>query len=226
MALALDGSGHATNGAWSGNTVTLTTTAAGVICVAVEANGGPVTSITARGLTFTKRSGPTSSGTDQTLEIWSAASSTAQTSLVITVNTSFASRFATVDAFGVSGCDITTIWDSNASLPDVRGTGGPTADPAIVSTTTADTFIIGAFRMGSQATPTAGTGFTAISGADYLLTEYKIVAAAQTSLNVTIGTGVGDANGAIGDAIIIAAAAGLAPRRLTVRQAVNRAATY
>ncbi len=105
--------------------------------------------------------------------------------------------------FGVSGADTVAIWDANAALPDTGGTGDRS-----ITTSSADCFLIGSYRFQSTASPTQGTGWTKISGADFQLTEYKIVSATQSGTDVAIGTGSGDNNAGIGDAIVSAGGGG------------------
>ncbi len=199
MALALDGSVHAN--ASSGTTLALTLTTSNaddIICVIALSNSGVITDISDdAGLTYTNRAGPVGSGAG--IELWTAHSPNALTTNEITV-TWDGSSFHTVDAFGVSGADTTTRFDANASLPDEVASGDVT-----ISTDIADTFIIGGFRMTSAANPTEDTGFTKISGANFTLSEYKIVSATQSSLSYSSPD---TNNGGIGDAIIIAAVGG------------------
>ena len=199
MALALDG--HVTKQGQSGSSVALpalTTTAAGEIVVISLQNGTTVSSVTAAGLTFTSRA---SSGGANPIEEWHATSAGAQTSLVITVNYAASAGFASVWAYGVSGTDPTTPYDTNVSLPNTGATA-----PRTVSTSNANTFIIGAFRFNNTSGPSAGTGYSvtdASSGA-YGLSEYKIVSSTQSSLSVTTSSDA-DSNGGIGDALQAAA---------------------
>ncbi len=198
MALSLDGTASGNGVTSSLVTTTLACSNAGnVICVAVLANGQNVTSITGGSVTFTQRA-----VIGSYIELWTGyASGTFNSAL--TVNIGGGGAFTTAHAFGVSGCPSSSYFDTNVSLPNEG-----TTDPRTVSTTAADTFIIGAFRMAGTQDPTQGSGFTKILGNNYLLTEYKIVSA-QTSLSVTIGTGVGDSNGAIGDALVASSTAAL-----------------
>jgi hypothetical protein len=73
-----------------------------------------------------------------------------------------------------------------------------------LSTSNASDFILGAYRFSSTPSPTAGAGWTQISGADGQLVEYKIVSAVQSKLDIVIGTGSGNDNAGIGDAIMSA----------------------
>jgi hypothetical protein len=122
-----------------------------------------------------------------------AAGTLSAQTITVTVTSA---TFNTIDIFAVNGAKTSAPFDVNGSLPAISAT-----DPVSVSTTAANTMILAAFR-NSAGSSTAGTGFTLIGGADFQLTEYKIVSAAQTGLSVTMGTGAGTSNGAIGDAIV------------------------
>jgi hypothetical protein len=82
---------------------------------------------------------------------------------------------------------------------------GPTQAWAQGSTSNANDFIFAVYGWGNTPSPTAGTGWTAISGADYQLTEYKIVSATQTNLGAPVGGGAvgsGDITAGVMDAIV------------------------
>lgn len=204
MALALDGSVHGNATAASLGVSLTTANANDIIVVIATINSGPVTSVVGGGLTwnFVIADGPTAASQ---IEFWYAVAASALSSVTITV-TQTGSGFITVDAFGISGADTSTIFDANASTPDSSTTG-----LLSITTDTADTFIIGGYRI-SVANPTEGSGWTKISGADFQLTEYMIVSSTQSALAVTIGTGNGSQNGGVGHAIIIAAAGGATRR--------------
>lgn len=207
MALALDGSAHGNSGSASSQAVTLTTALAGIIYVVILTNGGPITGVSdTAGLTYALRASASAGGSN-VIETWYAVSAGAHTSNVITATTTSA-NFITVEAFGVSGCDTSTIWDAHAGIPVTAGGAAPVT-PLSISTSTADDFIIGVMREANTASPIEDTGWTKISGADYSLSEYKIVSSVQTALAVQEGVvDANAANGAIADAIIIASAGG------------------
>jgi hypothetical protein len=194
----LDGSVQGNVGSGTTCSVSLTTSNPNdFICVAVLCNGGPVVSVTATGLTFTRRA--QNVGTATNVELWYAQSASALSAKSITV-TQTSSGFMTVTAFGVSGA---TGWDNNANLPSVIGDGSGNATTARASLTTskADDFLIGIYRMHTTSTPTAGSGWTAIAGANFQLVEYKSVSATQSATDATLTTGNNDQNGGIGDAL-------------------------
>ena len=206
MTLAYDVSGgfpHATTSNASSISTAISTANAGdIICAIIECNGGPITGVAdTSGLTWHFRASSQSAGARYPIEFWWAyAPSALSLPLITAAQTS--SDFMSIDVFGVSstvGFNSSNPFDSNGSLPAVMPSAG--AD-VLVSTTTANSFIIFGYRVGVPS-PTAGSGgFTTISGADFLLTYYKIVSAAQTNLDGTIGTGSGTQNGGIGDALI------------------------
>lgn len=194
-ALSLDGSAHATQGgATSAVSMNLTTSLSNdIIIVFTEQNGGSVSSVVSSPtLTWAHRATAGSGAT--TLEEWWAFAPSADTyAITVTIT---GNAFQSVAAFGVNGGKTSgNPFDTNGSLPSTAS-----SDPVSVSTTSANTMIIGGFRLGDPSTP--GTGYTSITTSDFLLTEYKIVSAAQTSLSVTAGSGAGGANGVIGDAIV------------------------
>ena len=61
--------------------------------------------------------------------------------------------------------------------------------------------VLASYRMNTQSSPTAGTGFTGIAlNSDFLLTEYKAVSSGG-AVSATIGTGAGNANGGLVDVL-------------------------
>lgn len=202
MALALDGVGTTNTNA---GTVTLTTTLPGTIVVIVanegvdNANPCPtVSSVTASGLTFTRRGGKNllnyasnfGIAVPENVEIWWAPSAASVTSKVITVAWSGTLDDACLLAFGVSGSyDATSPWDTNVSLPGFNSTSNTTTVPTkpTYSTTAADTFIFAISEGLTTVTPTsAWTTIATIANTGggrncELGVFYQIVSAAQTS---------------------------------------------
>lgn len=183
---------------------TLTCGSAGnPIFVATRTNAASISSIsdTGGGGTWLQRTF-ISDGSNNTLDLWWTTCAGTFNG-VITINFSGGPLYTTAHAFAFSGCDIASVFDANGSLPD-KAQGVGTADPRVVSTLNGTDVILGIFGMFSQLNPTAGSGFTQIlgnTGSGALLTEYKIVSTAQTSLSVPIGTGSGDGYWGIADAI-------------------------
>ncbi len=207
-AVAIDGTPVTATGTTTTSQVlpafTTTGTNRVVIIVALvngpNVNSGAVTSISdTAGLSWSKRAQIGGSGFD--IEEWYAVAPVALTGDVATVNLTASPSFNAMTEFAASGTNTSAPWDTNVVLP-VRSQ----ANAAVtVSTTAAATMILGLYRQGNT-NSTAGTGFTLITGVNFLLTERDIVATAQTNLSVAVGS-VGTINGAIGDAL----AAGTTP---------------
>ncbi|HEX3836080.1 MAG TPA: hypothetical protein VHW25_03880, partial [Steroidobacteraceae bacterium] len=159
------------------------------------------TTVTSSHLTFTKRAFAPGS----VLSEWRAVASGPLTSEVITITTSSAVTYMVGDAFAISGADTTTIFDSNASLPNK---GNASADPTF-STTATNTIVIAGLGIG-VATPTPGTGWTLIynGGGQFFLSMYKIFSSAQTGTTAAVGTGSGGENRYVVDGIIPASGGG------------------
>lgn len=197
---ALDGSaaGNQTGGLTC--TATLTTTLANDIIVACFLHNGTAGTIQSiadvAGLTWNLINNNTPGG--QPLVAYYAKSTGILTSDVITV-TLDQSTFISLHAFGVSGANFTTPLDANGALPAAVSGTGVTAS---LTTSSADDFLFGVYRMGSVQFPTAGAGWTTIKGQDYMLTEYKIVTATQSGVTIPIGTGTGDQTKGGGHAIV------------------------
>src|SRR5579884_3280886 len=150
----LDGSVQfqANVGVSSANGALTTTKTNDVICVVAtpsKASGtNPVvSSVTATGLTFTKRTSLTSGNGD--VELWTAVAASALSAVTITVNFSLSTDGAVVWAFGLNGLNTGTIFDANASVPAISESG----TTATISTNTADDVIVVAY--GTQGTPSA-----------------------------------------------------------------------
>ena len=193
MALALDGKAASTFSFSASGTVTLTTSDSDdvvVVVVGAEAIGTlqTVTSVTASGLTFSRRGGQTvAAGLSHVdCEIWWAPSSGALTSKVITVTMTGFVDGACLTAFGVNGClNINSPWDTNPSLPAFR-TGEP--PPSVIfSTTQAHDFVfgVGISNFGIHASIPVWTVIESVgstAGVAWCLsdTAYEIVSSAQT----------------------------------------------
>lgn len=209
MSIALDGSAHGNSASASSLAVSLTTANANdLIFVAVTDNGDVVTGVTATGLTFSNLINGVAARADVSssakLSVWWALAATALTALSITVTTTN-TQFLTVDAFGVSGADTVTPFDTNAASPTIDSTAP--ADPSAITTDAVNTMLVNVARMSGTANPTQGTGNTNISGANFQIVQYRIVTAPQTGFSLALGTGAGDSNGSISFAIRQASAA-------------------
>jgi hypothetical protein len=199
--LALDGQVH--GNITSGGTISLpltTKNANDVIIAVVTVNNTTVASIKSAHLNFTLRKrAQAANGLPDYLEVWYAVASVALSSETVTVTLNSTTNYCTVDIFGIGGANTSTIFDGNSSLP-----AAVTSGDIKLSTSNAKNFVLGAYRMSATVNPTAGAGWTQISGANYQLVQYQIVSAAQSNLDVAIGTGSGGDNAGIGDAIMSA----------------------
>lgn len=178
--------------------VTLTTTKANdVVVVFIETNQNynTITSVSSPTLgNFTIRAQVNNASPFGMME-WYATSVGILTGEVITVSMS-SSAFTSVTAFGVNGAKLSAPYDLGVGLP-VTGS----SDPITVSTLSSNTMVIGSFSSAS-ASATAGAGYTGIAlNANFHLAEYQIFSSQQTGRSVTMGTGAGTADRAIGDAL-------------------------
>jgi hypothetical protein len=176
--------------------VTLTTTQANdVIILDVLQDGTAVGSVSdAAGLVWQQRA-VAGTGSDTIYEYYAIAPD-ALSSDVITVNFAGTASYVDLNAFGVSGANTSSPFDSNVSVPAT-----PASSTGVVTTSNANDLIVAGYRFGSDATPAAGTGWTAINASgDYFLSEYQVVSSAQAGLVATASTA--DQNGGIIDAIV------------------------
>lgn len=198
LTLSLDGvGGVGTTGSGNSTTATMSTSLPNdIIIVFVATNFTTVASVSGSTLgafAFRASSGAGSAGP---IEEWWVRAPSALTSEVITVTITTGPTFIAATAFAVNGGKL-----SGSPFDGVSAVTG-TSDPLSITTASANTFIMGGFRVGT-ASPTAGAGYTAIQlNSNFELSEYKIVSTTQTGLSVTIGTGVGTANGGIADALV------------------------
>jgi hypothetical protein len=88
-----------------------------------------------------------------------------------------------VVAFGITGANNTTPYDSNSALPAHASKSSTNPTLKNCSTTNANDMLLGLLS-DTAGTPSAETGFTAIKTGSYYGTEYKIVTSAQTSVYV------------------------------------------
>ncbi len=169
-----------------------------VIVLFIETNGGPVTTVSdTAGLTWTRRRSVVY-GSVQQLDEWYAVAPTALSGDIITVSQTYSAYLAAC-AVAVSGANTSDPFDANSSVP--AAAAGASAS---ISTSNAADFVIGAYRVGATASPTAGAGWTQDCGKYYLLVEHQFTSAAQSGLVLTIGTGSGNEQVGIADAIVAA----------------------
>jgi hypothetical protein len=185
-----------------------------VVFVNVDAVTSPasVTSISGGGLTWQRRamyplqthSGVAFTDGYVTAEIWWAyAASSFNATITATIGgwSSVGSSNLTMVAFAVTGFTGTAYqtnpWDSNIALPAVAGwmgnSGAATSTPtAAVSTTSANTMVLGFLAFLENTSPTAGSGFTTVNGVlqtsgnnyAYAYVEYENFTSAQNALSI------------------------------------------
>ncbi|MCK1679540.1 hypothetical protein IVA87_08710 [Bradyrhizobium sp. 147] len=194
MALLLDGSVHAVGSGASLAVGTLTTSSGNVVVlVAIQLNGTPVDSVTdTGGHTWQRR---TTAGADPfIIELWWTTSVAAFNNAITVSLGAGDSSFLTATAWGISGADTSTPFDTNGALPNT-GTSGARS----ITTSNANDFLIHCARL-NTGNGTPATGWTEIQdNTDFCLVQYKIVSATQSALSVD--TGGETNNGSIADAI-------------------------
>lgn len=176
-----------------------TTTVAGKVLVAVTVNEGNVTSVTGGSLTFAQRGISNATPDSDHIEVWEADSAGALSGVVFTVT--LTASFATGVVFCIAGGND---FDVNGSLPNAGTSGNRT-----VSTTATESLVYSAFRYGATEVPTAPTDWTLIYGGGYTGVFYRTFGSAQTGLSCPDGgSGAGDNNGGVADAIAAPGAGG------------------
>ena len=189
------GTGNATNASITYNLTTYEPNDIVVVAVFNENSGtgnpAVVSSITASGLTFAKRSS-VSQAFGAGLEVWWALATNPLIALSMTI--AFTGTFddASSVACGVAGCATGAPWDSNGSLPATASTYTISG----FSTTSADDCLV--TFVGSETGPTNPFGFTTIgstttSAGTYpttLITGYQDVSSPQSSITLSASTGV------------------------------------
>jgi hypothetical protein len=209
-AIAIDGTpvDSNINGNNTSITVTLTTPSSlDIIDIFVTTNGGAsgypgVSSISSSNTTGWSQRASVTSGSSHVLQEWQGKAAAPLSSEVITINLNLTSTFTTASAIAITGANQTTIFDSNGALPATASSGN-----VAITTSNANDIVLAGYAFANNTTPSAGGGWTQLLGANYMLVEYQIVSTTQSSLSATIGTGDGDENNGIGDAIMQAAAA-------------------
>ena len=188
MALTLDGSNIASSNSTSSQAVVLSTTNTNdvIIVVANTFNQAP-TGISGGGLSWTQRKAVSQAGTGYTtyLTEWWAPAAAALSSASISVTTA-TNTYITVIAFGISGANTISPFDSNATLPGHDGSNSnPNSSPGayvIWSTTNANDFAFVVFASSDNAaqTWTLNSGYSNIqNGASAtevpLAAEYSVL---------------------------------------------------
>ena len=202
--LAIDGNGFYTTSSWStSDTVTLSTTYVNdVIILDVSENGTTAASVSdTAGLTWQLKAVAGNSSNDNLIYQYYAISPNALSADVITVNYAGGATSAELNAFGIAGANTSSPFDTNASIPATANSGTASA-----TTSNSKDLIFAVYRFSSDASPSAGSSWTAINASgDYYLSEYKVVSATQAGLVATASTT--DQNGGIVDAVVAATVA-------------------
>ena len=186
MAILFEGTAQTNSNPAASRTVTVSTTGdKRLILVHALCNGGPVVSVTSANLTFA-RWGQSNNGST-TIEVWYAEAPSQITSEVITV-TQTSSAYITVcatAAYSDGGLDID--FDPDATNP----TEGTANTSGTISTATANTRIIGAYRSNASGTTTPAATWTGIDSNQFIMVEYKDFTSTQSALSVPVMTNTG-----------------------------------
>jgi hypothetical protein len=140
---AIDGSATGQGSTSTTLVITLTTTQANdiiIVCFSSMQVGGyssPATSVTASGLSFTRRKSYEFGANNGELEVWWALAASPLSSKAITVTYAGTVDSAGV-AIGVSGADASNPWDANAALPALNN-GASGSLPSMSGITTNNT---------------------------------------------------------------------------------------
>lgn len=171
---ALDGTPQGTT---SGGTAALalpalsTTFTNDIVYVCGVTNGGPVTSIgSSSSLSYARRTSVVNGSS--TIEFWSAKSSSALSSEVATVNTT-SSAFTTFSIYAFSGSHFASPFDTNGAVP-----ASATGNNVEISTSNANDILSGC---GVSSGNSAGSGWTSLYNANFLLAQYMSVSVTQTN---------------------------------------------
>lgn len=190
-------------------TVSVSTNAADVILIFAELNSSTTnlsgTISGGAGVTWGNSGNPRATS-------WSTANSGANTNPILEfygiTSGSISNQTATVTAGGtlsygvigyvsISGANLTSPFDPNSSIPATIS--GSATDPISFMTTCTKTMAVAGFRI-ITASPGSGSGWTDLVGANYQLIESQSGNFTGGG-SATVGTGAGEANGGMVDAI-------------------------
>jgi flagellin-like protein len=208
--MVVEGAAAAQFSTASSGTITLSTSSANDVIVVMVANEDlhnavvrTVSTITGGGLSFTHHSFGTgnppynqiSTSPYVDAEVWSAIAASPLASVLVTVTLSGSTDDASIVAFGVSGANTVTPWDTHPALNTAQNTAS-TVPTVSVTTSNANDMILGFAGIGqagsSSTLESTIAGFTMIqqqlnsAGSDSSLAaaEYELVSSTQTSLSV------------------------------------------
>lgn len=193
--IALDGSCSATaTGTSVSCSITTAVTNDIIIAAFVVDSSANAVSVTATGLTFVVQYNY-AYGAGQRIYVYYAIAASTQSAKSVTANVTKSASIGLV-VFGASGGDTATPFDTNGALPaNANGTTG-VATVSGVSTTCANTMLVGVDGLNTAILPpdTAGSGYTLIQATSTAAfganasAEYKVVSAAQSSVTTAFGT--------------------------------------
>jgi hypothetical protein len=191
--LAIDGSAQA-SGIASSHSLSLTTTSSPdviYLSVVIQATGATVSSVSdTAGLTWKTRASITT-GDIPTYTWYAIAGSALSDSITVTVS---GTDYFTVIAFGISGADTSSPFDTNTAVPASTSGGTILPEPSVsISTTGTNDMIIGIVGLFNSPTATPGSGFTTIQATSAQtpssLAEYQIVSSAESNFAVDASDG-------------------------------------
>ena len=203
MTIALDPNGSSkasvSNFTGTSTTLTISTTNANdvIILDLLDGSGDSAAVVTSTSLTWTQHAIVNPVG--NTLERWFAIAASPLSGEVITVS-GLSTVVTDISVYAISGANTVTPFDAGGP---VTSTTGP--DPFSITTVNPNTMVIAQMLEGVVNPPTAGSGWTQIHSLFFYITEFQVRSTAGT-VSVTLGTGAGDASGAVIDAIVQASA--------------------
>jgi hypothetical protein len=198
VTLAIDGSAHTAQNTASCVIALTTTQANDYIIVCFLSNGSPSISVVGSSIGAFTQIGIASRGSSQfSEEIWAKFSPGVLSGENITITLNSANVIV-VDVFGVSGSGQASLVFDAGGPQVVNGMPG---DPVSLTTTNANTMVIGAFSLASGASNTPGSGFTLVNSGDFHQTEYQVLSSAATT-SVALGI-PGAADGGVAIAIVM-----------------------
>lgn len=216
-AKSLDGSASTQASSVSSSTVTLSTTKTNdILVLQITAEGATGAALSASSVTSTSsltwhprgqvQAGPATmqGGANNYLDIetWWALAPSPLTNEVVTVNMSHSIDDMTLIVFGVNGCNTSSPWDTNVSLPAYQnnGSNGTASAPTVsgVSTTSTAPLMLGCLGSVNPASPSPPSGWTNIQTKNngggslfcYSRADYDLLSSAQSSVTFTWGSSV------------------------------------
>jgi len=200
--LALDGNAFASRpfvSTTSASVALTTKNANDVIVLEIVQNGSTVSSVSDTADLDWNLRAVAGSGSDTIYEYYAIAPN-ALSADAITVDFTGTASYVDLNAFGISGTNTSSPFDTSVPVNPATSTG-------TVTTTNADDLVFASYRFTYDATPSAGSSWTAINASGgYYLSEYEITSASQTGLVATASTT--DENGGIVDAVQAASSGG------------------